>query len=142
MKKLRNKRGVILLTVICMLAAALAGCGSKLSDEFDEGEVESAAQTMVKQIHDGELETVYNDTFAPIMYQGVTLEQLQTNVDYILERVGEYQSIEKVAVAGSTDKDTEQEYAVAVVVAKYEKGKVQFTISFDTNMKCVGFYMK
>lgn len=137
-----TKRSLLLLFIICLLISQLTGCGNKLSDKFDEAEVETAAKTIVKQVSEGDVETPYNETFAPIMQQGITLEQLQTNLDYILERVGEFDSIQKVAVAGGEDKDTEQLYAVAVVLAKYADGKVQYTISFDTNMKCVGFYAK
>ena len=34
------------------------------------------------------------------------------------------------------------DYAVAVVVADFENGKVTYNVSFDTNMEIVGFWMK
>lgn len=54
----------------------------------------------------------------------------------------EFQEFSKVEVKGTKDKDTGTEYAAAMVLAKYEDGQIMFTISFDTNMKCAGFYYK
>ena len=45
-------------------------------------------------------------------------------------------------MTGSRDRDTEQDFAVAVVKVKYEKRKAQFTISFDEDMKVGGFFVK
>lgn len=60
MKKIR-KMG-LLLCVVCVLGVLTAGCGSSLSDKFDEDEVRQAAETMVSQVNSGELESVYEDT--------------------------------------------------------------------------------
>lgn len=140
MKKIR-KMG-LLLCVVCMLGVLTAGCGSSLSDKFDEDEVRQAAETMVSQVNSGELESVYEDTFAPVMRQAIALEQLQENLDYVFDKLGEFESYEKVSVTGGQDKDTEEPYAVAVLLVKYEDGKAQYTVTFDSAMKCIGFYVK
>ncbi len=45
-------------------------------------------------------------------------------------------------VKGVKDKNTGTQYATAVVLAKYEEGNAMFTISFDTDMMCAGFFIK
>lgn len=45
-------------------------------------------------------------------------------------------------MTGGQDKDTEEPYAVAVLLVKYEDGKAQYTVTFDSAMKCIGFYVK
>lgn len=140
MKKIWKKG--LLLCVVCMVGVFAAGCGSSLSDKFDEEEVRQAAETMVSQVNSGELESVYEETFAPVMRQAIALKQLRENLDYVFEKLGEFESFEKVSVTGGQDKDTEEPYAVVVVLAKYEDGKAQYTITFDSGMKCIGFFVK
>ena len=76
------------------------------------------------------------------MRQAIALEQLQENLDYVFDKLGEFESFEKVSVTGGQDKDTEEPYAVAVLLVKYEDGKAQYTVTFDSAMKCIGFYVK
>lgn len=45
-------------------------------------------------------------------------------------------------MAGTKDKDTGTEYATVMVLAKYEEGNAMFTISFDEDMECAGFFIK
>ena len=44
-------------------------------------------------------------------------------------------------MVGQKDKDG-TDYAVAVIVAAFEKGNVAFTLSYDTDMQIIGFWMK
>ena len=97
---------------------------------------------MINQVNSGELKDVYENTFAPVMRQGIEYEQLQENLDYVFDKLGEFESYEKISVVGGQDKDTETPYAVVVLLAKYEEGKAQYTVTFDTGMKCIGFYVK
>ncbi len=167
----------------------MAGCGGKLSKEFDETEVKEAAEEMINLINAGELSKVYENSFTPVLTNSVKLEELQETVDYVLDKMGEFQSFEKIQIKGIKDKNTGtpyatvltnsvkleelQEtvdyvldkmgefqsfekiqikgikdkntgtpYATAVVLAKYEEGNAMFTISFDTDMMCAGFFIK
>ena len=122
--------------------AALSGCQESLSDEFQEDQVIAEAKEMVERINAGELEDVWEDTFNVVMQNGTDPEELQENIDYYLKDKGEFQDFDKIQVRGITDRDTGTPYATAMVLAAYEDGKVMFTISFDTDMKCAGFYVK
>ena len=104
--------------------AALSGCQESLSDEFQEDQVIAEAKEMVERINAGELEGVWEDTFNVVMQNGTDPEELQENIDYYLKDKGEFQDFDKIQVRGITD------------------GKTMFTISFDTDMKCAGFYIK
>lgn len=122
--------------------AALPGCQESLSDEFQEDQVIAEAKEMVERINAGELEGVWEDTFNVVMQNGTDPEELQENIDYYLKDKGEFQDFDKIQVRGITDRDTGTPYATAMVLVAYEDGKVMFTISFDTDMKCAGFYVK
>ena len=120
----------------------LTGCQGKLSDKFDEEEVKNAAKDIVTQVNEGNVESVYNDIFSPVMTNAIALDTLQENLSYTLEKVGDFESFEKIEVAGTKDKDTGTEYATVMVLAKYEEGNAMFTISFDEDMECAGFFIK
>ena len=122
--------------------AALSGCQESLSDEFQEDQVIAEAKEMVERINAGELEDVWEDTFNVVMQNVTDPEELQENIDYYMKDKGEFQDFDRIQVRGITDRDTGTPYATAMVLAAYEDGKVMFTISFDTDMKCAGFYVK
>ena len=69
-------------------------------------------------------------------------DEIEKGAEQVISPVGDFEKIQAVNITGSKDKDTGTEYAVAVVLAEHAEGKVQYTISFDTTMKCVGLYMK
>ena len=124
------------------MLAGVSGCQEALSEEFEEDQVIAEAKEMVERINAGELEEVWEDTFNVVMQNGTDPEELQENIDYYLKDKGEFQDFDKIQVRGITDRDTGTPYATVMVLAAYEDGKVMFTISFDTDMKCAGFYVK
>lgn len=142
MKLGKQIRKIVMLCMIAVIVGCLGGCGTELSEKFDEDKVKEAAKAIVEKVNAGNLKEVYEDSFTPVMQNGVAFDELQESLDYVLEGKGEFQEYSKVEVKGTKDKDTGTEYAAAMVLAKYEDGQIMFTISFDTNMKCAGFYYK
>lgn len=129
---------------IVMAAVILAGCAGsqKLSDKFDEEEVKEAARDVIEILNDKDVDTLVDEKWNSTMKSMAGKEMMTEQVLPIMEELGAFEEFDKEAVTGSRDKDTEQEFAVAVVKVKYEKRKAQFTISFDENMKVGGFYIK
>ena len=128
MKLGKQIRKIVMLCMIAVIVGCLGGCGTELSEKFDEDKVKEAAKAIVEKVNAGNLKEVYEDSFTPVIQNGVAFD--------------EFQEFSKVEVKGTKDKDTGTEYAAAMVLAKYEDGQIMFTISFDTNMKCAGFYYK
>lgn len=128
--------------VMGIMLMNLSGCQGKLSDKFDEEKVKDAAKEIVTKVNEGKTEDVYNNAFSSAMRNAIELEDLQENLAYTLDKIGEFESFEKTEVAGIEDKDTGTEYATVMVLAKYKDGKAMFTISFDTDMQCSGFFIK
>ncbi len=134
----------IFITGIIMAAVMLAGCAGsqKLSDKFDEEEVKEAAREVIEILNDKDVDTLVDEKWNSMMKSMAGKEMMTDQVLPIVEDLGAFEEFDKEAVTGSKDKDTEQEFAVAVVKVKYEKRKAQFTISFDEDMKVGGFYIK
>ena len=59
-----------------------------------------------------------------------------------LKEFGEYKEISKIDLTEVKDKATKKPIAVAVLKVKYTNKQVMYTISFDTDMKLAGLYLK
>ena len=140
MKKKMSK----MMVCVCVLTGLLFGCAvsQRLSDNFDEAEVKAAAESVIEILNSGEVELLVDEQWNAVMKGAADVEMLKSEIVPIVEELGEFEGFDKEAVTGSKDPDTEQEFAVAVIKAKYEKRKAQFTISFDEDMKVAGFFIK
>lgn len=116
------------------------GCGGKLSDKFDEQKVCDDAEEIVSLVNEKDFETLRREKLGAALAE--MTDEIEKGAEQVINPVGDFEEIQAITVTGTKDKDTGTEYAVAVVLAQHADGKVQYTISFDTAMKCVGFYMK
>ena len=73
---------------------------------------------------------------------GITEEQFAEACDPYLDKCGEFEEITKTVFAGGHDKNSEIDYATAVMIGEYEDGKIQFTVSFDEDMEMIQFLIK
>lgn len=137
-------KGIGCIIGMCMLTGILAGCAGdqKLSDKFDESEVKAAAEEVIEILNDGDIDTLVDEKWNAVMKSAADKDMMREQMLPVMEELGAFEGFDREAVTGSKDKDTEQEFAVAVIKAKYEKRKAQFTISFDEDMKVGGFYIK
>lgn len=132
------------LAVVIFLNMGLMGCQSKdteLSDKFDEETVKSEAMKSIelfnKKDYDGIIEMGIEE-----FKEKLSAEDFAKQCDPILDKRGEFKEIQKTVIVGSKDKESGAEYAVIVLVAAYEEGKIQFTIGFDEDMKLIQFFVK
>ncbi len=139
-KSMFKKAGALVLSsVLCMVL--LAGCtGQKLSADFVEADVKTAAENVISLINN-------KDSDALLALCTVRMEDALTDdvLDKIYEAIsegGQFKSIEAVSIGGQTDKASDEEFAVAVVKAKYEIKTFTFTISFTKQMKLAGLYYR
>ena len=145
MKKRAEKGRMYRFFFMAVLTAALLyGCGScqKLSEKFDAEEVKKAAEEVIRLVNEGGFDTLAEEQWNAIMQTSLDADTMAAQIGPVVEELGEFQAFDKEAVVGETDKDTEQEFAVAVIRVQYEKRKAQYTISFDEDMKVGGFYIK
>lgn len=139
---MKNLKGVILV-ILCSLVCftLLIGCSSpKLSEDFNEEEVKEAGKDVISYLNKKDSESIL-EISTVIMQNALTEDVLEEIFETIAEG-GEFQEIEDISIGGQKDKNTEEEYAVAVVKAKYENKKIIYTISFTKQMKLGGLYYK
>lgn len=138
---MRNLKKWCAVLFIVLLVCGLTGCQStRLSEDFDEKEVKTGAEKVIELVNAGDFETL-NDELSEQMKLAMP-DDVWVSVKKIVDGKGAFQSFAKENVVGSKDKDTDEPFATAVVLAEYENGKIQYTISFDREMKVSGFYLK
>lgn len=136
-----KKRRFTTVIVIGILLAITTACTSKLSAKFDESQVEEKAEEIAELSCTGKISEAYG-MLSEMLKAQVTEDQIRAGIEGTIEPLGEFEKISGTNVSGQKDKNTGTEYAMAIVMAQFEDGKAQFTISFDTKMNCVGFYIK
>ena len=141
MKTQKFKRVLPVLLALAAVLVLAACASSKLADSFDEEAVKTAAGEIVTEMNEGEYQAVV-DKCTDELAEKMTAKLLSDNVDSYFSGRGDFEKLLSTAVVGQKAKDTGADSAVAVVVAQYANQKVTYTISFDTDMKLIGFYMK
>ena len=124
-----------------MIFTLLAGCsGAPLSDKFNEEEVKAAAENVVNLVNNGDAQSL-GAISMPEMKEALNQETLG-QIHEVLDKGGEFEKIESISVTGKKDKETEDEYAVSIVKAKYGEKNFIYTISFNEAMELAGLYVK
>jgi len=59
-----------------------------------------------------------------------------------IEGGGKFETIDNITVVGSSDKSTGEEFATAVVTAKYDNKSFTYTITFNKQMQLAGLYYR
>jgi len=136
MKKFR-----FLALALALALAALAGCSSgSLPEGFVKEDVQREAEDVVTLLSAGEYDTV-EALFSSDMKAALDAAALEKALGPQLEKLGAFDSVTSEAVAGGKN-DQVGDYAVAVLVCKYENGSATYTISIDADGLVCGLYMK
>lgn len=138
------KRKICFGLTVCLLIVTLAACGrsGKLSEKFDEAEVKATAEKLVDFVNAGDVDGFCSVPMSAEMKETMTPENTKSVFDQYLGNKGAFVEYISNTVVGVTNQSTGEACAAAVVVVKYENQKVTYTISYDTDMNLIGFYIK
>jgi len=131
---------IILLVFSMTLSACTAG---KLADIYDENIVIDRAKEVVEMINSQDFDEV-NAQIRDDLQDQLTSNQLKDALVPKLVEAGpfiEYQSITTTTL-GQNRKTPGEDYATVVLVGKYEKSTLVFTITMDSNLDIVGLFVK
>lgn len=136
------RKSLILTGVLLSMVILLAGCSSsKLAGAFDQQTVKDTATKIVEDSSKGDFESIWN-MFTKEMQDALSVDTLKQNIQTATGDAGEYKKIKSMEVVGQKNKKTNEDMAVAVLVAQYDKKNFTYTISFNTKMQIIGFYIK
>ena len=138
------KKKLMLLISTMMIAIGLCACGGgarALSENFDEATVKAEAEELIGYVNEDDAEGFCSVAMSDAMAENMTVESTQQIFDQYLSNKGDFVEYNSITIVGADDK-TIGDCAIAVVSAKYENMTVQYTISYDTDMNLVGFFLK
>jgi hypothetical protein len=132
----------VVVAVLVLIATLSAACvaAPPLSSDFDEAQVKAEAQRVVELIN-AQDSTGLRAMCTVQMQQGLT-DQVLSQMYAFVGQAGAYEGIEGISVAGATDRQSQEEFAVNTVRAKYQNRIITYTISFTKQMKLAGLYYK
>ena len=111
------KKNLLFALAAFLLLFTACGKESSLADAFTEADVKAEAKTLIDEFNAGNYQAII-DKGSDLMKSSITAEQWDA------------------AVKPYVDK------AVYVAVAAYENSKIQFTITFNTEMQVEQFLIK
>jgi len=135
------KKAILLMTVTVLILLLAACGGAKLADIYEEDAVTARAKEVVGLINDRDYEAVTGEVREDLADQ-LTADILRDAWDATLDQSGAFEDYKSVTVVGQKDPNSDEDYAVAVLVGKYENASRTFTISMDQDLDIVGMYMK
>lgn len=136
------KKAGIFIAMAVLAAVFTAGCGqAKLPESFSEEEVKKEAEKSIALFNERDYAGLI-EMGSEELKAGITEEQFAEACDPYLDKCGEFEEITKTVFAGGHDKNSEIDYATAVMIGEYEDGKIQFTVSFDEDMEMIQFLIK
>lgn len=131
-----------ILFILLAFSIALSACSSsKLADIYDETIVTERAKEVVELINSQDYEKV-NAEIRDDLQDQLTSTQLKDALGAKLVVAGPFIEYQSTATLGQKSKTSGEDYATVVLVGKYEKSILVFTISMDSNLDIVGLYVK
>jgi hypothetical protein len=131
-----------ILFMLLVFSITLASCASaKLADTFDENIVTERAKEVVEMINSQDYDAV-NAEIRDDLQDRLTSNQLKDAIGAKLLEAGAFIEYPSITTLGQKSKTSGEDYATVVLVGKYEKSTIVFTISMDANLDIVGLYVK
>ena len=129
------KKLVKILSVgLCLFM--FTGCGAqKLSDDYSEEKLKSSAEEIINDLNEEKYEAIVSMGDDKLK-EALSVDKLKEAWGNFKDKVGKYDSISKITYQESKGN------AIVIVKANYESGKIQFTLSYNKDMKLIGIFMK
>lgn len=133
------------LCAICAVCFLFGGCTSgELAEEFSEETLENTAKDLINEaLVQGAAATVENHMREDFL-EDFPVEDMQDNLLSLQSGKGEFLYFKKISIRGekSPKEDSEEDLAVVLVTADFEKGEILFYLTFDVDMNLVSFYVQ
>ena len=131
-----------ILFILLVFSITLSACNSvKLADIYDENIVTERAKEVVEMINSQDYDKV-NAEIRDDLQDRLTSNKLKDAIGAKLVEAGAFIEYQSITTLGQKSKTSGEDYATVVLVGKYEKSIVVFTITMDSNLDIVGLYVK
>ena len=123
-----------------MLLFSACTAKNQVPQGMDESKLIRQAHEIIELTNSQDYEAVQL-RFKDDLRAQITIQQFQTAIEPYLDNAGEFSEYKKESILTQKDSNGE-EYAVVIVIAKYKNSNITYTISFDKEYNCIGFYLK
>ena len=131
-----------IFSILLVFTIAMSSCASvKLAKVFDENTVTEHAKEIVGMINSQDFDKV-NAEIRDDLQDQLTSSKLKDVIAPKLDEAGAFIEYPSITTLGQKSKTSGEDYAVVVLVGKYEKSTIVFTITMDANLDIVGLYVK
>jgi len=131
-----------ILFILLIFSITLSACNPvKLADIYDENIVIERAKEVVEMINSQDYDKV-NAEIRDDLQDQLTSNKLNDAIGAKLVEAGAFVEYPSITTLGQKSKTSGEDYATVVLVGKYEKSTIVFTITMDSNLDIVGFYVK
>ncbi|MBA4383201.1 MAG: hypothetical protein C0410_00545 [Anaerolinea sp.] len=131
-----------ILFILLVFSIMLSACNSvKLADIYDENVVIERAKEVVEMINSQDFDKV-NAEIREDLQEQLTSNQLKDAIGAKLVEAGSFIEYPSITTLGQKSKTSGEDYATVVLVGKYEKSTLVYTITMDSNLDIVGLYVK
>lgn len=134
------------ITVLCLAVVLLfgfSGCSStKLAEGYDKKTIEQTAIDIINDVQVRGAKVVLEENMRDDFIGNIDLDAMDSSCKSNVSALGNFLSYTQKSVVGKHYDDTDEDFAIALITATYEDGEVVYTLTFDKDMKLVGFYAK
>lgn len=133
---------IFALLCAAVVCVSLCGCAPSLSDSFDETELIDETAGIVEALAAKEYAAVCGE-MADVLLDVLPEETLRSALDDTLGSLGGFVGMTGYTAYSTFDKAyPDREVAVVVAICEFQNGTSVFTLSYYTDLKLVGLYMK
>lgn len=142
-RKLKKIKRIAFSAVLFCLLLTAAGCSStKLADGYDEKVIEEEALEIINDVQVRGAKIVLTERMREDFIGNINLEEMDSSCKSNAVSLGNFLTYSQKTIVGKHYDDTDEDFAVILVTATYEDGEINYTLTFDKDMKLVGFYPK
>lgn len=141
----RNKvmRKAVCFFLMVSVMFVMNGCAStKLAEGFDEDVIKKTAEEIINEIQIDGAKQVLTERMREDFLENIDLDTMENTVINLTKGKGDFITYSEETVIGKEHPDLKEDFGVILVTASYAKGEINYTITFDKEMKVVGFYAK
>lgn len=138
-----KKKTLPILCLILVIASLLAGCGdTKLAEGYDKDKIKQTAEEVITEVQLEGAKKVLEERMREDFVDNIDLDTMENTVKDLTSGLGSFIAFSQQTVIGQPHDETKEDLAVILVTVTYEKGEVNYTITFDKELNIVGFYVK
>lgn len=142
--RVRGHKGMrkiaVFLAMLCLMLFLTACTDTSLAKGFEEDVIKETAEEVINEVQLNGAKETLSRRMREDRLDEIDLDTMENTVVNLTKGKGGFMMYSRETVIGRYHEDLKEDFGVIYVTATYEKGEINYTITFDKDMKVVGFY--